>query len=62
MFQEVLDKDPTDVNSLKQIAAIYFSIASPSNPKQQRVNSSMPKLGRKRSWRWIRRILRLLTP
>jgi tetratricopeptide (TPR) repeat protein len=26
MFQEVLDKDPTDVNSLKQIGAIYYSI------------------------------------
>ena len=26
IFQEVLDKDPTDVNSLKQIAAIYFSV------------------------------------
>lgn len=26
MFQEVLDKNPTDVNSLKQIAGIYFSI------------------------------------
>ncbi len=26
MFQEVLAKEPNDVNSLKQIAAIYFSI------------------------------------
>ena len=26
MFQEVLTKDPNDVNSLKQIAGIYFSI------------------------------------
>ncbi len=26
MFQEVLNKDPNDVNSLKQIAAINFSI------------------------------------
>jgi len=26
IFQEVLDKDPNDVNSLKQIAGIYFSI------------------------------------
>jgi tetratricopeptide (TPR) repeat protein len=26
IFQEVLDKNPTDVNSLKQIAGIYFSI------------------------------------
>jgi tetratricopeptide (TPR) repeat protein len=26
MFQDVLEKDPTDVNSMKQIAGIYFSI------------------------------------
>ncbi len=26
IFQEVLAKEPNDVNSLKQIAAIYFSI------------------------------------
>jgi tetratricopeptide (TPR) repeat protein len=26
IFQEVLDKNPTDLNSLKQIAGIYFSI------------------------------------
>jgi tetratricopeptide (TPR) repeat protein len=26
LFQEVLDKDPRDVNSMKQIAGIYFSI------------------------------------
>src|SRR5471030_2254110 len=26
IFQEVLAKDPADVNSMKQIAAIYFSI------------------------------------
>jgi tetratricopeptide (TPR) repeat protein len=26
MFQEVLAKDPSDVNSLKQIAGIYFSV------------------------------------
>jgi tetratricopeptide (TPR) repeat protein len=26
IFQQVLDKDPNDVNSLKQIAGIYFSI------------------------------------
>jgi len=26
MFQEVLAKDPNDVNSIKQIAAIYFSV------------------------------------
>jgi len=26
IFQQVLDKDPSDVNSIKQIAGIYFSI------------------------------------
>src|ERR1700757_4793971 len=26
MFEEVLQKDPNDVNSMKQIAGIYFSI------------------------------------
>jgi tetratricopeptide (TPR) repeat protein len=26
IFQDVLDKNPTDVNSLKQVAGIYFSI------------------------------------
>jgi tetratricopeptide (TPR) repeat protein len=26
IFEQVLEKDPTDVNSLKQIAAIYFSV------------------------------------
>lgn len=31
IFKEVLAKDPTDVNSMKQIAGIYFSIANPSN-------------------------------
>ncbi|MGA2653773.1 MAG: tetratricopeptide repeat protein [Terracidiphilus sp.] len=48
MFQEVLDKDPTDVNSLKQIAAIYFSIANPSNPKQQRANLENAKTWQKK--------------
>ena len=36
IFQEVLAKDANDVNSMKQIAGIYFSVASPSNPDQQR--------------------------
>jgi tetratricopeptide (TPR) repeat protein len=31
IFKEVLAKDPTDVNSLKQVAGIYFSIANPSD-------------------------------
>jgi tetratricopeptide (TPR) repeat protein len=26
LFQQILDKDPTDVNSIKQIASIYFQI------------------------------------
>jgi tetratricopeptide (TPR) repeat protein len=32
LFESVLEKDPTDVNSMKQIAGIYYSIASRSNP------------------------------
>ena len=52
MFQEVLAKDPKDVNSMKQIAGIYFSIKK--FPK--------PRNGRRRCWRSIPRILRLLTP
>jgi tetratricopeptide (TPR) repeat protein len=31
IFKQVLDKDPSDVNSLKQVAGIYFSIANPSD-------------------------------
>src|SRR5579863_7690297 len=31
IFKEVLAKDPSDVNSLKQVAGIYFSIANPSD-------------------------------
>ncbi|MFP5237544.1 MAG: tetratricopeptide repeat protein [Acidobacteriota bacterium] len=31
IFKEVLAKDPTDVNSMKQIAGIYFNIANPNN-------------------------------
>ena len=31
IFKEVLAKDPNDVNSLKQVAGIYFSIANPSD-------------------------------
>jgi len=34
MFQEVLAKDPNDTNSMKQIAGIYYNIATPTNPKQ----------------------------
>jgi tetratricopeptide (TPR) repeat protein len=48
IFQEVLDKDPTDVNSLKQIASIYFSVASPSNPKEQRENLENAKTWQKK--------------
>jgi tetratricopeptide (TPR) repeat protein len=32
IFQEVLAKDPNDVNSMKQIAGIYFSLANHDNP------------------------------
>ena len=34
MFQEVLAKDPNDVNSLKQIAGIYFSIKKFQDAKE----------------------------
>jgi tetratricopeptide (TPR) repeat protein len=32
IFKEVLAKDPSDVNSMKQIAGIYFNIANRNNP------------------------------
>ena len=34
IFQAVLAKNPDDVNSIKQIAGIYYSIASRNNPAQ----------------------------
>ncbi|MGD0890872.1 MAG: tetratricopeptide repeat protein [Terracidiphilus sp.] len=45
MFQEVLDKDPTDVNSLKQIGAIYYSIKKVDDAKvwQKKVLAVDPK-------------------
>ena len=45
IFQEVLDKDPSDVNSLKQIAGIYFSIKKFEDAKawQKRVLAVDPK-------------------
>jgi tetratricopeptide (TPR) repeat protein len=45
IFQEVLDKDPTDVNSLKQIAGIYFSIKKYDDAKtwQKKVLAVDPK-------------------
>jgi tetratricopeptide (TPR) repeat protein len=45
IFQEVLDKDPTDVNSLKQIAGIYFSIKKYDEAKtwQKKVLAVDPK-------------------
>jgi tetratricopeptide (TPR) repeat protein len=45
IFQEVLAKDPTDVNSLKQIAAIYFSIKKLDDAKewQKKVLAVDPK-------------------
>ncbi len=32
IFKQVLAQNPSDVNSIKQIAGIYYSMASPSNP------------------------------
>jgi tetratricopeptide (TPR) repeat protein len=45
IFQEVLDKDPTDVNSLKQIAGIYFSVKKLDDAKayQKKVLAVDPK-------------------
>jgi len=45
IFQEVLDKDPNDVNSLKQIAGIYFSIKKFDEAKtwQKKVLAVDPK-------------------
>ncbi|MBS1804995.1 MAG: tetratricopeptide repeat protein [Acidobacteria bacterium] len=45
IFQEVLNKEPNDVNSLKQIAAIYFSVKQFDKAKdyQKRVLSADPK-------------------
>jgi tetratricopeptide (TPR) repeat protein len=45
MFQEVLAKDPSDVNSLKQVAGIYFSIKKLDDAKtwQKKVLAADPK-------------------
>jgi tetratricopeptide (TPR) repeat protein len=45
IFREVLDKDPSDVNSLKQIAGIYFSIKRFDDAKawQKKVLAVDPK-------------------
>ncbi|MGB6690313.1 MAG: tetratricopeptide repeat protein [Terracidiphilus sp.] len=45
IFQEILDKDPTDVNSLKQIAGIYFSVKKYDDAKtwQKKVLAVDPK-------------------
>src|SRR5215469_9402305 len=45
IFQEVLAKEPNDVNSLKQIAAIYFSIKKFNDAKdyQKKVLAVDPK-------------------
>jgi tetratricopeptide (TPR) repeat protein len=45
IFQQVLDKDPSDVNSLKQIAGIYFSIKKLDDAKtwQKKVLAVDPK-------------------
>ncbi len=34
IFKEVLAKDPSDVNSIQQIAGIYYSIADHNNPQE----------------------------
>ena len=45
IFQEVLDKHPSDVNSLKQIAGIYFSVKNFDDAKtwQKKVLAVDPK-------------------
>jgi len=45
IFQEVLDKNPSDVNSLKQIAGIYFSVKKLDEAKswQKKVLAVDPK-------------------
>src|ERR1700733_4190569 len=45
IFQEVLSKDPSDVNSLKQIAGIYFNIKKMDDAKtwQKKVLAVDPK-------------------
>jgi len=45
IFQQVLDKDPSDVNSLKQIAGIYFQIKKMDKAKefQKKVLAVDPK-------------------
>jgi tetratricopeptide (TPR) repeat protein len=45
IFQEVLDKDPSDVNSLKQIGGIYYSIKKLDDAKawQKKVLTVDPK-------------------
>ena len=45
IFQEVLDRDPRDVNSMKQIAGIYFSIKKLDDAKtwQKKVLNEDPK-------------------
>ncbi|MGA2886579.1 MAG: tetratricopeptide repeat protein [Terracidiphilus sp.] len=45
IFQEVLDKDPHDVNSMKQIASIYFQIKNLDQAKiwQKKVLAEDPK-------------------
>ena len=45
IFKEVLDKEPNDVNSLKQIAGIYFSVKKYGDAKdwQKKVLAADPK-------------------
>jgi len=48
MFKDVLSKDPGDVNSMKQIAGIYYSIANLENVTQWRSNLESAKQWQKK--------------
>jgi tetratricopeptide (TPR) repeat protein len=45
IFKQILDKDPTDVNSLKQVAGLYFSVKNLDEAKawQKKVLAVDPK-------------------
>jgi hypothetical protein len=43
MFKDVLTKDPNDVNSMKQVAGIYYSIANLENVSEWRKNLEAAK-------------------
>jgi tetratricopeptide (TPR) repeat protein len=52
IFQQVLAKNPSDVNSIKQIAGIYYNIASRSNPTEWQQNLDNAK-------EWQKKVLAL---